>query len=151
MVVRSLLARPALRSSSAFGDSYSRKTNPCMDPDRALRPLARLLTRSLAVCVRCWCVRRLLACIAPRPVYVHSGADDTWADGYGEYLGAHHACPAFNLLGASTALRAARPPQLGEPVVEGAVGYHCREGGHSIEDWDWERYMDFADSHLKSG
>ena len=79
----------------------------------------------------------LLACIAPRPVYIHSGADDTWADPLGEYLGAHEACPAYNLLGKSTALGSATPPPLGEPVLDGHVGYHCRPGGHSMEDYDW--------------
>ena len=70
-------------------------------------------------------------------VYIHSGADDTWADPLGEYLGAHEACPAYNLLGKSTALGSATPPPLGEPVLEGSVGYHCRPGGHSVEDYDW--------------
>ena len=71
-------------------------------------------------------------------MYIHSGADDTWADPLGEYLGAHEACPAYNLLGKSTALGSATPPPLGgEAVLEGSVGYHCRPGGHSVEDYDW--------------
>ena len=70
-------------------------------------------------------------------MYIHSGADDTWADPLGEYLGAHEACPAYNLLGKSTALGSATPPPLGEPVLDGSVGYHCRPGGHSVEDYDW--------------
>lgn len=41
----------------------------------------------------------LLACIAPRPVYVHSGVEDTLADGRGEYLSAYHASEVYHLLG----------------------------------------------------
>ena len=98
-------------------------------------------------------VGALLACIAPRPVYVHSGADDTWADALGEYLGAHHASPVYELLGERVAegVRAGVPPPLGEPVMDGAIGYHCREGGHSTEDYDWQCFLDFADAHLKRG
>ncbi|MEZ6108687.1 MAG: hypothetical protein R3B96_22055 [Pirellulaceae bacterium] len=29
------------------------------------------------------------------------------------------------------------------------VGYHLREGEHEITPWDWNRYLDFADRHLR--
>lgn len=90
----------------------------------------------------------LLACIAPRPVYVHSGVEDTWADGRGEYLSAYHASEVYELLG-GVGLKNEESPAVGEPIIESDVGYHIREGGHSIEPWDWERFMDFADYHLK--
>lgn len=41
------------------------------------------------------------------------------------------------------------PPPVGEPVPESEVGYHLREGGHSIEMFDWLRFLDFAAFHLK--
>jgi len=33
--------------------------------------------------------------------------------------------------------------------VAGRVGYHLRRGGHDITVWDWERYLDFADTQLR--
>jgi len=91
----------------------------------------------------------LLACIAPRPVYVHSSTDDTWADSRGEYLSAYHASEVYQLLG-KKALESSMLPEVGKPIIESHVGYHIREGGHSIEMYDWQRFMDFADYHLRS-
>jgi hypothetical protein len=90
----------------------------------------------------------LLACIAPRPVYVHSGVGDTWADGRGEYLSAYHASEVYRLLG-KKGLSSESSPPVGEAIIESDVGYHIRKGGHSIEMYDWQRFLDFADYHLK--
>ena len=90
----------------------------------------------------------LLALIAPRPVYVYSGVDDKWADPRGEYLGAYHAGEVYRLLG-KTALESENSPEPGKPITKSDVGYHLREGGHSVEPYDWERIMDFMDYHLK--
>lgn len=90
----------------------------------------------------------LLALIAPRPVYVHSAIDDTWADPRGEYLSAYHASEVYRLLG-KKGLENEASPNLGEAIVESDVGYHIREGGHSIERYDWDRFLDFADYHFK--
>ena len=90
----------------------------------------------------------LLACIAPRPVYVHSGVEDTWADPRCEYLSAYHASEVYRLLGKKGLTSESSPP-VGEAIIESDVGYHIRKGGHSIETYDWERFLDFADYHLK--
>ena len=90
----------------------------------------------------------LLALIAPRPVYVASGVEDTWADGRGEYLSAYHASEVYQLLGRKGLESEASPP-VGEAIIESDVGYHIREGGHSVQAYDWQRFMDFADHHLK--
>ena len=90
----------------------------------------------------------LLACIAPRPVYIHSGTEDTWADGRGEYLSAYHASEVYRLLG-KKGLESEASPAPNSPILDGDVGYHIREGGHSIEPYDWTKFMDFADRHLK--
>ncbi|MCA9213203.1 MAG: acetylxylan esterase [Planctomycetales bacterium] len=90
----------------------------------------------------------LLALMAPRPVYVHSGVEDTWADGRGEYLSAYHASEVYRLLG-KRGLDTEQSPPVGKAILDREVGYHIREGGHSIEMFDWLRFLDFADNHLK--
>jgi hypothetical protein len=90
----------------------------------------------------------LLACIAPRPLYVMSGVHDTWADGRGEYLSAYQASAVYRLLGKKGLETEASPP-VSEAILKSDVGYHIREGGHSIEPFDWLRFMDFAEYHLK--
>ncbi len=90
----------------------------------------------------------LIACIAPRPVYVASGSEDLWADPKGEYLGAYHAGPVYRLLG-KEALPTEEPPPVGVALANGHVGYHNRAGGHSVEVEDWNHFVSFAARHLK--
>jgi hypothetical protein len=89
----------------------------------------------------------LLALIAPRPVYVASGIDDTWADPRGEYASAYHASRVFELLGVKGIDSPDFPPP-GTVLADGHVGYHVRSGGHSVEPEDWQRFLEFADRHL---
>lgn len=91
----------------------------------------------------------LLALIAPRPVYVASGVDDTWADPRGEYASAYHASQVYRLLG-KRGLDSDTLPPLGEAILDRDVGYHIREGAHSVEPYDWQRFMDFCARHLES-
>ncbi len=88
----------------------------------------------------------LIASIAPRPVYIASASEDLWADPKGEYLGGWYASSVYELLGYK-GLPSDQVPAA-EQVVGDRIGYHLRSGKHELLEYDWQRYMDFADRHL---
>lgn len=90
---------------------------------------------------------QLLALIAPRPLYVASAEGDQWSDPKGEFLGAKGAESVYALFG-KKGLGVDVMPALDTPVGE-TIGYHNRTGKHDMTDYDWARYLDFADRHLK--
>ena len=89
----------------------------------------------------------LVALMAPRPVYVTSADGDLWADPRGEFLACRYASPVYRLLDLE-GLGVRRMPGLDEPVQTGTIGYHVRSGGHDLKEYDWQRFMDFADKHF---
>lgn len=75
----------------------------------------------------------LIRLIAPRLVYVASGSEDAWAGPMAEKAAWDAAHDIYRAYG-----------------VENRMGYHCHEGPHKLRADDWERFMDFADIHLKA-
>jgi hypothetical protein len=91
----------------------------------------------------------LIALMAPRAVYVASASDDAWADPKGEFLSMKYAEPAFALFDINP-LPIHEQPQINSLIKSLRLGYHLRKGGHGLELYDWERYMDFADDYFAS-
>ena len=89
----------------------------------------------------------VISLIAPRPLYVGSAKEDTYADAEGEFAAAKAAEPVFRLLGAE-GLPADTWPPVGTSV-QGGIGYHVRPGKHDVLPFDWQQYLSFADKHLK--
>lgn len=87
----------------------------------------------------------LIALMAPRPVYIASATQDTWADPKGEFLSGKLAEPVYALFG-KKGLGVDEPP-LADKSVGDSIGYHVRTGKHDILQFDWEQYMSFADRH----
>ncbi|UCS91661.1 acetylxylan esterase [Echinicola marina] len=91
----------------------------------------------------------LIALVAPRPVYATSASEDLWADPKGTFLAMKNAEPAYNLY----KLKSALPdnlPELNEPIINSYLGYHIKEGKHSLALYDWENFIKFADFHFKA-
>jgi len=91
----------------------------------------------------------LIALMAPRLVYVASASQDEWADPEGEFLACVHADPVYQLFGLP-GVGATTMPNAQEPLHTGYIGYHIRTGNHNLTEYDWDRYMDFADKHWKT-
>lgn len=90
----------------------------------------------------------LVALIAPRPVYIASAVGDRWADPKGEFLAGVHATPVYHLFGLE-GLTGTELPETDRPEMTGHIGYHVRSGDHDITLYDWQRFVEFADKHLK--
>jgi len=89
----------------------------------------------------------LIGLIAPRPVYVASASEDTWADPRGEFLAIKSAEPVYALFGRQ-GLGVDEFPGVDKPVGD-VLAYHMRTGKHDVTEYDWKRYLDWADRNLR--
>ena len=67
------------------------------------------------------------AAIAPRPLILVEGMDDTWANPYGTYASWSASAEVYHFLGA-----------------DDKCAIHFREGGHDLNMEDWQTFLDFA-------
>jgi hypothetical protein len=88
----------------------------------------------------------LIALVAPRPLFLNTGSQDSWADPHGEFLGARAATPVYELLG-RTGIREAEFPPVGE-VIRHDISFNCHLGQHDVLPGDWDNFLDFADLHF---
>ena len=88
---------------------------------------------------------QLIACIAPRPVYVTSASNDDNADPEGEFLSWCTAAQVWGLYGFPRPSGGFPPPGGAITSAEVPLGYHLRPGEHSVERFDWEHWLDFCD------
>jgi len=88
---------------------------------------------------------QLIACLAPRPVYVASASEDLWADPRGEFLSVLHASPVYSLYGVEGFGLNDFPP-VDTPCLT-RLGYHLRSGPHEILEYDWQQFLRHARRH----
>ena len=88
----------------------------------------------------------LMALMAPRPVIAASAKQDQWADPKGEFLSVKQAAPVYKLLG-KKGLPVEEMPVINRPVYN-TTGYVIRDGGHDLNNYNWEIYLNFADHHF---
>jgi pimeloyl-ACP methyl ester carboxylesterase len=91
---------------------------------------------------------QLIALLAPRPAYIASASEDSWADPLSEFLSGVAASPVYELFGIK-GLNKTIMPKTDSSLHEGFIGYHLRPGKHNLTLYDWQRFIEFADKRIK--
>jgi len=84
----------------------------------------------------------LLACVAPKKLYVCSASEDFAACPESEFKALTLAQPIFEKY-ASTKLATLLYPSVNHVSQNKSIAYHLREGKHDLLLWDWERFLAF--------
>lgn len=84
----------------------------------------------------------LIACIAPRMLYIAGSSGDIYAQPDIQCEAVMKVSPAYRLFGAKK-LPTEADLASGKPFF-GDIGFHIKEGPHSITPYDWNRFMDYA-------
>ncbi|RYY19901.1 MAG: acetylxylan esterase [Chitinophagaceae bacterium] len=82
----------------------------------------------------------LIAAIAPRGVYVSAASGDLASDPKGSFLAIKHAEEVYGLVGSPSALSASLP-QVNRALTVSPIGFHTRESGPDLVDFDWKAYV----------
>ncbi len=89
----------------------------------------------------------LTALVAPRYLCPGGAVEDIWADPESEYLCMCETDRVYKLLGLPGFIHPDRMIEPGDVFHEGTIGLHMRPYGHYLSRYDWNRYMDFIQSH----
>lgn len=81
-------------------------------------------------------------------MYLATGKDDSWADPLGEFLAGKAAEPVYALYGLQ-GIGCDKQPAVDVAMNKGHIAYHIRTGGHAILDFDWDKFLEYADRYLK--
>ena len=88
----------------------------------------------------------LLGLIAPRPLYLSEKTFDSWCDPRAEFESLKQASKVYEICGKPSPLENMPGPEQG--IVSGNLGFHVKSGSHNMDEYDWARYLDFADKHF---
>ena len=90
----------------------------------------------------------LLACIAPRPIFISNGEYDYWADPKGSWVSAYNAMPVYRMYGQEVDFSSEKQPGLNQVIMKSIIGYNLRTGFHGTEQRDWDNYIKFIEYHF---
>ena len=84
----------------------------------------------------------LIALVAPRPVLITGGTQDSWADPRGEFLACAAASPVYELL-SKKGVGTTDMPAPDVSLISGELAFRNHIGGH-VDSLDWPVFLEFA-------